>query len=331
MSTPFLSDYLPVVEATADIPANPVTDPGTSTTMIAFCFDAETQTLSFWDPIAEERLEIALGAGGGGPADTDALAEGVTNLYFTDERAQDAVGLILSDGTTVNFAYNDGVPSITAEVQNIAVAHFAADVVDDDDTLAADSAMRIPTQAAVKGYVDAAVGGAVAAEDLLDTQTVSGVAAITWNGAPIPTTTYRKLRVEFVGTSSFAAAQPAVNCRVNNDSGANYDMVMQQVNNGTQQANSGVGLTSISSGISVGSTGTADKVGTSKWEFLNFLSADHKVCTCEGHAIPTTTASAMFTRSGYALWRNTAAITRLDLTCNSGGNLSGVAKLYGVR
>lgn len=43
-----------------------------------------------------------LGAGGGGS--------------YTDEEAQDAVGGILVDGTTVDLTYNDGTPSITAEV-----------------------------------------------------------------------------------------------------------------------------------------------------------------------------------------------------------------------
>ena len=35
---------------------------------------------------------------------------------YTDEEAQDAVGTILVDGTTVDLTYNDGTPSITAEV-----------------------------------------------------------------------------------------------------------------------------------------------------------------------------------------------------------------------
>lgn len=47
--------------------------------------------------------------------DTDDIAEGA-NLYFTDERAQDAVGGILTDSNTVDFDYNDGAPSITANV-----------------------------------------------------------------------------------------------------------------------------------------------------------------------------------------------------------------------
>lgn len=47
--------------------------------------------------------------------DTDDLAEG-SNLYFTDERAQDAVGSALTDTATVNFTYTDGSNQITADV-----------------------------------------------------------------------------------------------------------------------------------------------------------------------------------------------------------------------
>lgn len=49
--------------------------------------------------------------------DTDDISEGATNLYFTDERAQDAVGNILTDTTTINLTYNDGANTITADVQ----------------------------------------------------------------------------------------------------------------------------------------------------------------------------------------------------------------------
>lgn len=47
-------------------------------------------------------------------ADTDDLPEGTTNLYFTDERAQDAVGTILVDSADIDFTYDDTTPSITA-------------------------------------------------------------------------------------------------------------------------------------------------------------------------------------------------------------------------
>jgi len=44
---------------------------------------------------------------------TSDLAEG-TNLYFTDERAQDAVGSALTDSSTIDFTYNDGANTISA-------------------------------------------------------------------------------------------------------------------------------------------------------------------------------------------------------------------------
>ena len=47
--------------------------------------------------------------------DTDDVAEG-TALYFTDERAQDAVGTILASSDTVTLSYVDATPEITADV-----------------------------------------------------------------------------------------------------------------------------------------------------------------------------------------------------------------------
>jgi hypothetical protein len=44
---------------------------------------------------------------------TSDLAEG-SRLYFTDERAQDAVGTILANSDTVNLSYADATPAISA-------------------------------------------------------------------------------------------------------------------------------------------------------------------------------------------------------------------------
>jgi hypothetical protein len=47
-------------------------------------------------------------------ASTDDLPEGVANLYFTEERAQDAVGAILGTTDDVALAYDDSTPAVTA-------------------------------------------------------------------------------------------------------------------------------------------------------------------------------------------------------------------------
>ena len=54
---------------------------------------------------------------------TDNLTEGSTNLYFTEERAQDSVGSILIDSSSIDFTYNDVLNEITATVIDSGVNH----------------------------------------------------------------------------------------------------------------------------------------------------------------------------------------------------------------
>jgi len=68
-----------------------------------------------------------------GTKDTDDLSEGITNLYFTNERAQDAVGGILTDTTSIDFTYNDGANTITADVLPGGVDHGSLGGLTDDD------------------------------------------------------------------------------------------------------------------------------------------------------------------------------------------------------
>lgn len=49
---------------------------------------------------------------------TDLVNEGSTNLYHTDERAQDAVGSILTDTPTIDLSYDDAGNAITADVKD---------------------------------------------------------------------------------------------------------------------------------------------------------------------------------------------------------------------
>jgi hypothetical protein len=51
-----------------------------------------------------------------------------TELYdwlYTDEQAQDAVWSILTDSSEIDFAYNDGTPSIIAELKTTAVTPWS--------------------------------------------------------------------------------------------------------------------------------------------------------------------------------------------------------------
>jgi hypothetical protein len=48
--------------------------------------------------------------------DTDALSEGTTNLYFTDERVDDRVSNLMTEGTGINLVYNDTANTLTASI-----------------------------------------------------------------------------------------------------------------------------------------------------------------------------------------------------------------------
>jgi hypothetical protein len=50
---------------------------------------------------------------------TDDLDEGGYNLYFTNKRAQDAVGGILVDSSSIDFTYDTAAPSITATLKDL--------------------------------------------------------------------------------------------------------------------------------------------------------------------------------------------------------------------
>lgn len=73
--------------------------------------DHET-TLVFNDPTSDNIITFKDGTGtlaftSDIPTNTDGLTEGTTNLYFTTERAEDAIGAILTDTATIDLNYAD--------------------------------------------------------------------------------------------------------------------------------------------------------------------------------------------------------------------------------
>jgi hypothetical protein len=75
-------------------------------------------TVVFTDPTADRTITFKDATGTVAftsdiPQNTDGLTEGSTNLYFTDERAQDAVGGIISGSNSLSAVYNDSANTIT--------------------------------------------------------------------------------------------------------------------------------------------------------------------------------------------------------------------------
>lgn len=70
------------------------------------------------------------------PFSTTNLSEG-SNLYFTDERAEDAVGGILTDTATIDFTYNDAGNTITADVKDGSITFAKMQAITDQRLLGA--------------------------------------------------------------------------------------------------------------------------------------------------------------------------------------------------
>ena len=87
--------------------------------------DVHETTLNFTDPTQDNTITFKNATGTVAftsdiPSNTDGLTEGSTNLYFTNERAEDAIGATLTDTATVDLTYSDNgasTGSITADVK----------------------------------------------------------------------------------------------------------------------------------------------------------------------------------------------------------------------
>jgi len=100
---------------------------------------------------------------------TDQITEGTTNLYFTDERAQDAVGTILQSSVTVDLVYDDLNNQIEANViTDNSIVSTASGIALDGDALAPGNDKYYGTNGAgLKGFYDLPTGGS--ANDILET------------------------------------------------------------------------------------------------------------------------------------------------------------------
>lgn len=121
--------------------------------------------------------------------------------------------------------------------------------------------------------------------------------------------------------------------RLNNDSATNYNCSYVGGNNNLAGANQGtLGVTSLSSAMSVGSTGSADKfAATVLWiPAYNLTTAQKFVLGVTGVDVSDTQA-ATYTRAVSGTWKSTASINRVTILPNSGNFVAGSrCTIYGL-
>jgi hypothetical protein len=123
---------------------------------------------------------------------TDNLPEGITNLYFTDERAQDAIGNNVGTGLSYNDTTgaisNSGVTSLTGTANEISISSSTGDItigIPDSPTLSGDLTVL---SASPKIYLDNGTNslkiraaGSLTGNVSFDIPVTGGVALVTSN------------------------------------------------------------------------------------------------------------------------------------------------------
>lgn len=144
--------------------------------------------------------------------------------------------------------------------------------------------------------------------------------------------TYRDLEVRVRGRGSTAATLVNIRMRFNGDTGGNYDHNDHQLNNTATAGFTSMAQTSAILGNLAAGSATANYA-----DFLMATVADYRGTTFQkaghwkGSIRHSTTAASTFNEQGSFWWRNTAAITQIDIFPTAGGFVDGtVVSLYGL-
>lgn len=144
----------------------------TDSSTIDFTYDDSTPSITAivkTDSINDTHIDWGTGAN---QVSTTDVPEG-TSLYFTDERAQDAVGTILANTDTVDLTYVDGTPAITADVNTqMSITSDASGLkLEGDETSPGNNQVYGTDGSGVKGWKDDPAGSS---SDSFKTISVSG-------------------------------------------------------------------------------------------------------------------------------------------------------------
>jgi hypothetical protein len=259
------------------------------------------------------------------PGDTITIASSAT---YTDEQVRDVIGSALVAGANTTITVNDPGDTIT-----IASTGYTDEQVRDviGAALVAGSNVTITVNDPGDTITIAATGGSGGAWTQISSQTVTGSAVATVSFTSIPGT-YKDLIL--VSRPRGTAAVAAVNLQMqfNSDTGANYDWGTISAASATVTYGTSVGANSIRVGaISAGTSINANRYGSVTVEIVQYtnISMEKDIISRSWDDASRTTGT--FRRQdGGGTWRNTAAITRIDLAMDSGNiDVGSTFVLYG--
>jgi hypothetical protein len=276
------------------------------------------------DLTADRTLDVGAGTGitvGANSVSIDVSAEA--------ERIRDVIGTALVAGSNISITVNDPGDTITIASSATYTDEQVRDVI--GAALVAGSNVTITVNDPGDTITIAATGGSGGAWTQISSQTVTGSAVATVSFTSIPGT-YKDLIL--VSRPRGTAAVAAVNLQMqfNSDTGANYDWGTISAASATVTYGTSVGANSIRVGaISAGTSINANRYGSVTVEIVQYtnISMEKDIISRSWDDASRTTGT--FRRQdGGGTWRNTAAITRIDLAMDSGNiDVGSTFVLYG--
>lgn len=164
---------------------------------------------------------------------------------------------------------------------------------------------------------------------LIDSASPTGTGTVTFSSIPQH---YTHLQLVISGRGTQAATNVNVLLRFNNDSAGNYDWQIDQGSGATEAASEGVAQTSILAAGIAAASATAGLAGNSTLTVFNYTNTDLNTTVQWNGGVQIGTSSGnVFVTQGYGNWRNTAAVTRIDLVLSAGNWAAGSKiSLYGL-
>jgi hypothetical protein len=198
-------------------------------------------------------------------------------------------------------------------ISNLETADFAANVVDTDGTLAANSDTRLASQKAVKTYVDASAAAVGLTQ--IATWTFSGaIAAVEFDDIPA---TYSSLYISFSAVS-FASAGSEMRLRISTDNGVSYNSASGDYYTGGT-AGTGIALTT-----AIGASGDTFKGAIC-------IHAYGSVARKLFSSVTISSDAADGLGIGIGMIEATAAINSIQFTGDGGSNFdAGTITVYGM-
>jgi hypothetical protein len=163
--------------------------------------------------------------------------------------------------------------------------------------------------------------------EAIATQTLgSGATSVSFTSIP---STYTDL--VFVTQLATATNDISLLLTINNDNGANYSSTRLAGSPAGATSSRGTATSSIDLTYQVGSGTSLNFPTFNTIHFMNYANTTtYKTILTRGGS--TNNSSAMESRAYVSLWRNTAAINRLDIACGGANILTGSTfSLYGIK